>query len=250
MANHHHTVLPVTNPNNGRRAQRRSQASVRPNANGRNMRTQFATLVDRSLQRSDEQVVNTQDAFEQVRSSTVPTSIPRSITQMIHWFQETCERTILVTSTTVPTFTAYSFSLSDLANASSLANLFDEYAIVAVTARLTCRSSLNSIQDVGLFCTAIDHDDDSSPSTLSAVQQYSSCIETHGGLGHTRVIYPRIATAAYNGAFTGYANSRAWIDIASPSVAHFGLKCAHSVTSVPLTYSAIFTYTYVTRTSR
>jgi len=207
-------------------------------------------LVDRDVQRSDQQVTNLQDMNEVTRTSQPPLSIPRNITQMIHWFSETVEGALIITSTTLPVYGAYNFQLGNLNNSTSLQGLFDEYSIVGVAAKLTCCTPSVS-GDQGLFLTAIDHDDSNVPTSLATVQQYSSCIETRGGLGHTRVVYPRIATAAYaTGLFNGFSNQRAWVDIASPAVEHYGIKWAHSVTTAPITYRAVFTYYYCCRTNR
>jgi len=49
-----------------------------------------------------------------------------------------------------------------------------------------------------------------------------------------------MAVAAYAGSFTSYANMEPqWIDCASPSVQHYGFKCAVNPTGVAMTFDLI-----------
>jgi len=71
----------------------------------------------------------------------------------------------------------------------------------------------------------VDYDDANALSSSANAQAYNNCIVLGAGESCDRLFRPRMALAAYTGSFTGYANSAdLWIDAASPSVQHYGLK--------------------------
>jgi len=122
------------------------------------------------------------------------------------------------------------FQLSNLDNASSFENVWDQYRIDAI--RMTCKPQNNAIglvtnsttSLVPLYCV-IDYDNTANLSTAAAARQYQNCIVLEPGESFTRVFQPRIALDAYSGAFTSFANTEpVWIDCASPSVQHYGIK--------------------------
>jgi len=56
---------------------------------------------------------------------------------------------------------------------------------------------------------------------------------------HYRKFIPHVAVASYSGTFTSFTNEVApWIDIASPSVQHYGLKTACTPTTAVVQYTA------------
>jgi len=70
-----------------------------------------------------------------------------------------------------------------------------------------------------------DYDDSSAPSSLAVLQSYQNC---QTSMSETQIIefVPHVAVAASGGgAFTSYANMKPqWIDAASTTVGHYGLK--------------------------
>jgi len=153
----------------------------------------------------------------------------------------------ITSSTTVPTFTATSFSVTNIGDFTSWATVFDQYRIKMIQVTLypvsdgTVAASTNG---AGILHSVIDFDDNNALTTLAGALNYSNVIVTTGDQTHVRCWEPHVAIAAYNSSvFGGYTNALApWIDTASSNVAHFGLKTAWSPTS-----SASYSYTMIVR---
>jgi hypothetical protein len=150
----------------------------------------------------------------------------------------------LTSSVTVPTFAATGFQFSALDQASSCETVFDQYRIDWIEVTLIpTMSEGNSIANVGILTLVVDHDDDTALTTIGAADDYPFQ-QTVRGSDLVRVVFkPRVAVAAYSGAFTSFKNEVAgWIDMASPSVKHYGIKTAWSSTSSVLNYNAVTRY--------
>lgn len=122
-------------------------------------------------------------------------------------------------------------TLSLAGNLSAYTALFDQYRIVAIVITLTPTINMNAIVATSVYMprlyTCIDYDDATAPGSVNAIQQYDSCIVSPPFSAITRIIKPCMALAAYSGTFSSYANvSDQWIDMASPSVQHYGMKYA------------------------
>lgn len=124
-------------------------------------------------------------------------------------------------------YIAYSFQLSDLPSYTEMTALFDQYKIDEV--------SMHFISQAGGACgpyslstpdliLAVDLDDNNVPTAVNDLLQYENCQIQHANRDKHLTLKPRFATAAYSGAFTSYANNAGWIDCASPSVQHYGVK--------------------------
>jgi hypothetical protein len=110
------------------------------------------------------------------------------------------------------------------------AGQWDQYKIVAV--RVTIAPDNNAI---GLLTNAtttysplyavIDYDDATALGSVGAAEAYSNCVVLNAGESCERLFKPRMAVAAYNGAFSAFANmGDQWIDAAYNSVQHYGVK--------------------------
>lgn len=132
------------------------------------------------------------------------------------------------TSNAGDTIKSYSFQLSDLPNYTEFTGLFDAYRITGVEVIFypvntvnTTGAAVNPTQAI----TCVDFDGISGPTLVSDLEQYDTA-KWHWGLRPIkRKLVPRVALAAYSGAFTSYAEAKEnqWIDCASPSVQHYGL---------------------------
>jgi hypothetical protein len=160
-------------------------------------------------------------------SNSVPSQVPRSINEQIVWTR--CIFDVQQSlSAVAETQIGFQFNLSQLPNNGSWTTVFDQYCIpVAVVQIRTSEniSSLSTGNPLPRIYTVLDHDDANNIS-VAACKGYSSCREQRVTESVTRIVYPRVALAAYSGAFTSFANQRSWIDAASPSVQHYGLKLA------------------------
>lgn len=133
----------------------------------------------------------------------------------------------ITSQATAATQTNYNFQL---ANANVGAGFFDQYKIEAI--RFTIAPQNNAIglvtnsttTLVPLYCV-IDYDDNSNLGSAAAAEAYSTCVVLHPGESCERTFQPRMALGAYSGAFTSYANvAPQWIDAASTTVQHYGIK--------------------------
>jgi len=133
----------------------------------------------------------------------------------------------LVGGNAVPILTP-SISLMD--QVGTVAALFDQYRIVKVEYRFIPNNKVGSPEPVSSqlmpnFMTVIDYDDGNNPGTIAMLREYQSALFHDPHKEVVRVIKPRIAVAAYaGGGFSSYANQTSWIDIASTTVPHYGLK--------------------------
>lgn len=122
-------------------------------------------------------------------------------------------------------------SLNFNLNQTSLtAGYWDQYKLLAV--RFTIVPDQNA---VGLFANAtvsftplycvIDYDDTNALGSTAAAVAYSNCIVLGAGESCERLFKPRMALGAYSGAFSSFANVEdLWIDAASTTVQHYGVK--------------------------
>lgn len=122
------------------------------------------------------------------------------------------------------------FRLSDVPTSSDFTNLFDQYRIVAVEAIYVFSTHILASQARYPRITfAVDYSDASLPGSEADVLQYQNveCFQ-FGQVKHTfkRVLKPRAALAAYEGAFTGYgmASPNQWFDTNDASVEYYGTK--------------------------
>lgn len=136
--------------------------------------------------------------------------------------------TTITASATVSVKPTFNFTL---AGAQVGSGFFDQYRIEAI--RFTIAPQNNAVGLVTnstttlqpLYCV-IDYDDSTALSSAGAAVVYSNCIVLNPGESCERVFQPRMAMAAYSGAFTSYAvMDPQWIDAASSSVQHYGIKC-------------------------
>jgi hypothetical protein len=129
------------------------------------------------------------------------------------------------TSTSGPTFMAYYFTVNTLDQISALQSLFDQYRIVLVEFWL-CPEVLAPTATNNV-ATVIDYDDATALGTYAQALDYVNCQSAPGTAAHYRSFVPHAALAAYSGTFVSYANvASPWIDAASPTVQHYGVKVA------------------------
>lgn len=165
-----------------------------------------------------------------ILSQPKPAPLVRANVDRVYEVIQTQDAGLLVTtSTTVPVFASFGFSASSFDQLTSFQNLFDQYKIVDIEFWLQPENS--TAPAIGEFATVLDYDDTANLSTYAQATDYPSCVESSILVGQYRHFRPHIAVAAYSGAFTSFANQIApWIDMASPSVVHYGVKLAAQAT--------------------
>jgi len=127
------------------------------------------------------------------------------------------------------------FALNQVVGSSDFTNLFDEYRINCVVVKLIPR--VNTVQTlangteipnnyVPNLHWVYDYDDANVPSNTDTLLEYGNYRVKAFDRPITWKIKPKYALAAYSGAFTSYKPMRGWLDVASPSIQHYGVKFA------------------------
>lgn len=152
----------------------------------------------------------------------------------------------IVTSTTTATFRSYAFSLDQVSDQAELAGVFDQYRIDRVDCRFVpaVTETLTSTALIGKVYSVIDYDDANSFTSTTDPLDYSNCMVWEPTDPIQITLVPHLAIAAFgSGVFSSYANSKPrWIDCASPTVQHFGVKLAIGVLNTATTYTVQFRY--------
>lgn len=119
---------------------------------------------------------------------------------------------------------------ADISQFSNFAAVFDQYKIVAVEIWISpygsgSVSGYNPGAAYPRWYSVTDYDDSNNLTTAAAALQYQNVMVSTLQEGHYRRVRPHIAVAAYGGAFTQFKNEPSgWIDCASTSVQHYGVK--------------------------
>lgn len=171
-----------------------------------------------------------------VTESTVPWLRRPLINHAITVVEGVAPVTAFTSSNTLPVFGAFWVELSQLANYTSFATVFDEYCIMEVEALITPSATESSTgNSYGQYTTAIDEDDSNVPTSTAALLNYESAITTNTDVAHYHRWKPQFSVATYSGTFTSYSPSSGWVDIASPTVRHYGLKFGQTIAGVTQT---------------
>jgi hypothetical protein len=139
----------------------------------------------------------------------------------------TLQAATLTASPTVPITTTFQFSL---ANAGVSIGFWDQYKIEAIRFTISPNNNAvglvtNSTTSLVPLYNVIDYDDTTALGSDTIARAYSNCVTLAPGESCERTFQPRMALAAYSGAFTSYANvAPQWLDAASSTVQHYGVK--------------------------
>jgi hypothetical protein len=155
-------------------------------------------------------------------------------------FQEQVNLSNFVSSSVSTQYLALAFQLTDISNYSTFTTLFDKFRILDVMVLfLPINNQLitddSGSQQTTLFVTALDFDSATTPSSINAIQRYSTAKQTLANQPQLRHFRPRAALAAYSGsAFTSYVEAPlgTWLDAANAGVPHYGLVAGLTITSV------------------
>lgn len=141
---------------------------------------------------------------------------------------------LFTTSVTVVSAGVFTFTATNsVSQFSSWSAVFDQYRIMEIEVWISADLPTASNVFVGAqnLYSVIDYDDGSNLSTVAQALAYENVIAGPMNNGHYRKWRPHIATAAYSGVFTSFKNEVSpWIDVASPGVQHYGIKCIADVT--------------------
>jgi len=133
----------------------------------------------------------------------------------------------VTTSVGGPVYAGAQFTLNMFSNAAEYTALFDQYRIDEIEVWIESSEVMSATVGSAAFHTAIDLDDANVPTAISQVSGKQNALTSLVGTGHYHKFQPHMAVAVYSGTFTSFGNEPAgWIDVASPTVAHYGLKLA------------------------
>jgi len=125
---------------------------------------------------------------------------------------------------------AFSFQLSALPSASEFINLFDLYKIdyveVTFRAQYNMQALTTAVTVTPLLYTIIDLDDNASPASIAAMENYQTCVVTRFDKDVTRSFRPMFSVATGDATSGTNASSlrRGWVDLAYDTVKWYGLK--------------------------
>jgi hypothetical protein len=173
--------------------------------------------------------------FNQVGARPYP-SFGLSLEQGIR-VQLTMAGQVFTTSTTVPVYTSFQFTLNGLYGYSAYVGLFDQYMFEQVEIWLEPVQVPAGTTLFGNLATAIDLDDATTPSSYAQVAEKQGAVVGVGSDGRYMRFRPHVAVAVYSGTFTSFANAPStWIDSASTAVNHYGFKVAAGASGTAVNY--------------
>jgi len=169
----------------------------------------------------------------------------RKIYPYIQW----CDTALLTakgitSSALVDSTVALQFQLDMLPQYATFTALYDQYRIVKVEIHLNPRVQVFNGMTVGQGTVAqnytkkiiwtIDNDDAVAPTNYNTVREYGNSHEFNLINGNSKVITfkPAVSAYVYNGVSPAYGERFSpWIDVAYPSVPHYGIKMALPVST-------------------
>lgn len=167
--------------------------------------------------------------YRRFRKHSIRKNISSS-NNMVYKFTRIANQTNISQTGGIASAGAMIFRLSDVPNYTEFTNLYDQYRIKGVKVIFDFTSQEPNINAsynfIGKFYTAIDLDDNNTPSEVE-IQQMRYC-KVRRPIGTvTRYLKPRALNTMYNdGVTSAYSLSpkKLWIDVAYPSVYHYSLK--------------------------
>lgn len=144
-----------------------------------------------------------------------------------------------ITNGIANTYRAWSFSLDQLPSYTEFTNLFDSYKIDKIVMRFIAvhtqqvsaevsNAAVPAVTQPRVY-TVIDYDDDSTPTAITELTQYSNCRIRQAGRSFKIILRPKVAVQVYRSAVTtAYAapDKTTKLDCAYADVPHFGVKFA------------------------
>lgn len=138
----------------------------------------------------------------------------------------------------------FGINITEIDLLSAYQSLFDQYRIVGCemtfNPMFNTDSAAGTTNYLGELATVIDYDDATTPSAFSVLRSYENVKITNCQTKQVRRFVPHLAVSSYTtgGVFAGYTNMKdQWIDMAYPTVQHYGIKFGFSgsasVTTVP-----------------
>lgn len=148
----------------------------------------------------------------------------------VYKFKRTVDLGNITASAAGDVLGALKFTLADLPNYTEFTALYDQYKIYFVVLRFVPDQNMASANNAAGTTTpilyhVIDYDDATAPANKTDLFQYQNLKVRNFSRFSKITLRPHVAVAAYQGAFTGYANFKSlWLDAANTAVEHYGVK--------------------------
>ncbi len=194
---------------------------------------------------------NTRLVVDKAPPSTID-AIPLPLSaKKIYTFRRSTTGTGVTVSTSSSTFGAASYYLASFDSTSEFAENYQLYRIIQLTVKFIPVGNLvnvidetnDAIQDMGHFHTVIDQHNDSTPISISELEQYKTHQVVRTGQYIARTWSPRTLGRAYAGVTDGfYAMSpKTWLSTDYNDVNYYGIKWALSQVVGVATGSTVYT---------
>ncbi len=141
---------------------------------------------------------------------------------------------VITPATAVNTYGVVTWALNQLPGYTDFTTLFDLYKITSVDVQFFMSPISNHVVQtstagantcIPMLYTVLDYDDSTPLASIDEALECETCLVHRADEIPVRHVAPRMAVAAYSGAFTSYTNlGQQWIDCNSPGVIHYGLK--------------------------
>ena len=138
--------------------------------------------------------------------------------------------------------------LADLPNYNEYVNMWDKYKLSGVRLRFIPSNDNSPVATAtasgpGVFSWCVDYNDANAPASVDDIMQYPNMRMKRPTAPFSVFLRPKFETALYQGATTGYRASTGYVDTASSTVRHYGLKyCLHDTAATNCTIRVWATY--------
>lgn len=154
-------------------------------------------------------------------------------------FVKVVDKGVVTASSTADVLTSFKFLLSDLSEATSFANIYDQYKIEKITFHVMAVTQpgvlATTTPSYAFLAIVVDLDDATALASFALALNYDNVAVLAPGQGHERTFKPRLAANSP----TGTLNSTGWIDATTQACEHYGVKICikqASTTNVPAWY--------------
>lgn len=176
----------------------------------------------------------------------------KGLRQPVHYFKRAqFAPSVITVSGGTSFFSASSFELQNVPNATEFSNLYDQYKITGIKYSIMPRGNSADVGtsatqgNMGRIFSVLDYDDSNAPSGFNEMTQYQNLKVTPNTVTHTRFLKPRFNMDVLSGSvgLTANAPRTGWIDCASTDVKHRGVKIGiQAPTTATYTYDLMITY--------
>jgi len=173
---------------------------------------------------------------------------PRSLLESTTSIYSTVNKGVITSTSAAEGLYAFSFALSDVADYTNYISVWDVYSIKEIVLTfipLTLQSAPSAGPAYAFAYVAPDFDDATTPANSVAMLSYATLAVLGPSDKYSCKFPPRVDVATTTSAaasVNGVMNVRSpWLDCSSPSIPHYGLKCAVTQsTSTNLTQWCVF----------